>query len=163
LLLFHYFRHKNNTEILTFLRKVKTDKDSPVPFKKMKLSKLSQVLENLDNKIEADEIALDEKHKKKKEDLETKFARRRESLEKELREEMSAMNKLNVKEKENLSNEHKKQKGVIESEIKARVSGGPSLPPAPECPICLDSLAPPARLYNCPEGHLVCSECRTKV
>ena len=128
-------------DLLKFVRKVKADRDSPVQLKKIKLSKLSLVLENLENKMEAEVIVLDEKHKKKVEDLDAKYA----------------------KEKENLLNEHKKLKEVIESEIKARVSGGPSLPPAPECPICLDSLAPPARLYNCPEGHLLCSECRTKV
>lgn len=100
-------------------------------------------------------VALDAEHKKKEEDFEAKFA-------KELREEMSAMHELNAREKENLSNEHKRRKELLESDIKARVSGGPSLP-APECPICLDSLAPPARVYNCPEGHLLCSECRTKV
>ena len=33
----------------------------------------------------------------------------------------------------------------------------------PECPICLESLAPPREIYQCQEGHLVCGDCRLKV
>merc|ERR1719318_613896 len=80
-------RRNNYSGILKFIRKVKADNESPVQMKKMKLSKLSQVLENLESKGKAEEIVLNEKHKKKEEDLAAKFARRRESLENELRNE----------------------------------------------------------------------------
>jgi hypothetical protein len=88
-----------------------------MPFKflrkvKIKFLKLSQVLENLEIKMETEEAALDAEHKKKKE--------------KKLIEEMSTMHELNVKEKENLSNEHTKQKELIETMIKACVR---SIPP----------------------------------
>ena len=33
----------------------------------------------------------------------------------------------------------------------------------PECPVCLESLAPPLQIYQCQEGHLVCGHCRGKV
>ena len=39
----------------------------------------------------------------------------------------------------------------------------PSLPQAPECPVCMESLAPPAKLHQCPEGHLLCEDCRTQM
>ena len=123
--------------VLKFLRKVKSEKDSPIQCKKIKLTKLTQTLENFETKMEGEKIA----------------------LEKEFKQKMSAMNESNAREKESLEIQHKKQKKAIENEI----SGGPAPTPAPECPICLESLAPPARLYNCPEGHLLCSDCRTKV
>ena len=106
--------------VLKFLRKVKSEKDSPIQCKKIKLTKLTQTLEDLETKMEAEKI----------------------TIEKEFKEKMSAM-----------QNRHKKQKEAIENEIRACSSPTP----APECPICLESLAPPARLYNCPEGHLLCS------
>ena len=134
--------------VLKFLRKVKSEKDSPIQCKKIKLSKLTQTLENLETKMEAEKIGLGDKHKKNVDELE-----------KEFKQKMSAMNESNAREKESLEIQHKKQKKAIENEI----SGGPAPTPAPECPICLESLAPPARLYNCPEGHLLCSDCRTKV
>ena len=122
--------------VLRFLRKVKSRKDLPIQCKKIKLTKLNQTLEILET-MEGEKIALVDKHKKKVDDLE-----------KEFKEKMSAMH-----------NRLKKQKEAVEKEIRACSSPMP----APECPICLESLAPPARLYNCPEGHLLCSDCRTKV
>ena len=112
--------------VLKLLRKVKSEKDSPIQCKKIRLTKLTQTFENLKTEMEAEKIA----------------------LEKEFNEKMYAMH-----------NRHEKQKEAVENELRA--CSTPT--PAPECPICLESLAPPARLYNCPEGHLLCSECRTKV
>jgi len=123
-------RYEGHMEVLKFVRKVKSRRDSPSQCKKIKLTKLTQTLENLETKMETEKIA----------------------LEKEFQEKLST-----------LHNQHKKQKEAIENEIRACVGPAPAPPPAPECPICLESLAPPARLYNCPEGHLLCSECRTKV
>jgi hypothetical protein len=87
----------------------------------------------------------------------------------ELKEKSTILNNRNKQEKETLANQHKiklSQKQTLENEIKTRVSPylpAPVLPPAPACPICLESMAPPARLYNCPDGHLACEECKTKV
>merc|ERR1719318_2502135 len=122
--------HYGRMEVLKFVRKVKSRKDSQIKCKKIKLTKLTKTLGNLETKMEAEKIA----------------------LEKEFQEKLSAM-----------QDQHKKQKEAIENEIRACVGPAPAPPPAPECPICLESLAPPARLYNCPEGHLLCSDCRTKV
>ena len=33
----------------------------------------------------------------------------------------------------------------------------------PECPLCLVEMVPPLQIYQCVEGHLVCSECRPRV
>ena len=34
----------------------------------------------------------------------------------------------------------------------------PSL--APDCPVCLEAMAPPRRIHQCRNGHLVCGNCR---
>ena len=33
----------------------------------------------------------------------------------------------------------------------------------PECPICTEMMTPPRKIYQCPEGHLVCSECKPRL
>jgi len=33
----------------------------------------------------------------------------------------------------------------------------------PECPVCLVEMIPPKKIFQCLEGHLVCSDCRPKV
>ena len=36
-------------------------------------------------------------------------------------------------------------------------------PPAPDCPICYEPMAPPTRIFQCGAGHLVCGTCRPKL
>jgi hypothetical protein len=36
---------------------------------------------------------------------------------------------------------------------------GSSAPPCPECPVCYEPLLPPARIFHCTNGHLVCQPC----
>ena len=31
-----------------------------------------------------------------------------------------------------------------------------------DCPICFDMMTPPKKIYQCAEGHLVCSECKPR-
>ena len=33
----------------------------------------------------------------------------------------------------------------------------------PECPVCMEELRPPLQIYNCGNGHLICSFCRPRV
>jgi len=61
-----------------------------------------------------------------------------------------------------------KRKEDLENELKARVT---SLFPEepikasiiPECPYCFEEFRPPLKIYNCRNGHLVCSDCRPKL
>lgn len=34
---------------------------------------------------------------------------------------------------------------------------------APECPLCMEIMTPPKKIYQCSEGHLVCSVCKPKM
>jgi len=34
---------------------------------------------------------------------------------------------------------------------------------APECPVCLDAMTPPTRIFQCVNGHHVCESCKPKL
>ena len=90
--------------LLKFLKKVQAEKDSPSQCKKRKLTKLTEALENMEEKMKAEEILLVDKNKKKARDFEGECARQREDLENELREKMSTMHESITKERECLAN-----------------------------------------------------------
>ena len=157
--------------VLTFLRKRKVENDEePNQYKKIKLSKLTLMLEDLESSKETEEVSLFNRHKKREEDLEAECAKEREELENKLRERMAAMHELNKKETDYFKKQHKETE-ALKNEIKERVCPKetkeqkpmPSITVAPECAICFESMAPPAKLFNCPEGHLLCLNCRNKV
>merc|ERR1712098_631824 len=33
----------------------------------------------------------------------------------------------------------------------------------PECPVCMVEMLPPKQIFQCLEGHLVCSECKPRI
>ena len=33
----------------------------------------------------------------------------------------------------------------------------------PECPVCMTAMLPPKMIYQCSEGHLVCSDCKSRL
>merc|ERR1719500_385044 len=37
----------------------------------------------------------------------------------------------------------------------------PSQTQVPECPVCLEEMAPPTRIFQCRNGHLICEPCKT--
>ena len=37
----------------------------------------------------------------------------------------------------------------------------PSL--VPQCPVCYEEMRPPRLIYNCMNGHLICSECQPSI
>jgi len=43
----------------------------------------------------------------------------------------------------------------------SRRPSAPSLPLIPECPVCLEEMAPPTRIFQCRNGHLLCETCKT--
>ena len=160
---------------------------APVQNKKMKLSKLAEQLETLEaleTEMEAEMIKLKDKHKTNEEELQEKYKKEKEhldemykkksdNLEKELKEKMAVLKNCNHEEEERLAKEHKNkmsQKKTLENEIKARFSPRtlPLVPPStsslvPECPVCLEGMPPPMNIFNCPNGHFVCGNCKPKV
>ena len=102
----------------------------------------------------------------------------------------SALEKLNRSQKEESDNLSLRQRGEME-EIKRSIlqnkarqdilkrrmqdrlnSSTSSAPPSPqanvspnipECPVCLEEMQPPLQIFNCKNGHLICSICRPRI
>ena len=34
---------------------------------------------------------------------------------------------------------------------------------APECPVCFELMIPPIKIFNCPNGHLLCEMCKPNI
>ena len=52
---------------------------------------------------------------------------------------------------------------AVEGDLDGEVAEQPHLPPAPDCPICFEPMAPPTRIYQCGAGHLLCGACRPRL
>ena len=55
---------------------------------------------------------------------------------------------------------------VDEQKKKLQQSFGPPQPPLhliPDCPVCFETMSPPAQIHNCQNGHLICGTCRPRV
>jgi len=72
-------------------------------------------------------------------------------------------NKLQItsKEKDQTENES------LEKEIRLELLQSLSVPvpeeQVPECPACMEKMKPPLQIFNCPNGHLICSDCKPEV
>jgi len=104
---------------------------------------------------------LTDKHKKQ--------ALEREQLKVELKNQVRNINTSMV-EKQKL--ERVKLQMDLKSKVKdldITVNDGTLIPPTPrpypvpECPVCLEAMLPPKNIFNCANGHLVCSDCRENV
>ena len=45
----------------------------------------------------------------------------------------------------------------------SKLTSKPEILPCPECPVCYESMRPPARILQCVNGHLTCVDCAKKV
>jgi len=104
---------------------------------------------------------LTDKHKKQ--------GQEREKLKVELKNQVRNINSSMV-EKQKL--ERAKLQMDLKSKVKdldITVNDGTLIPPTPhpfsvpECPVCLEAMLPPKNIFNCANGHLVCSDCRKNV
>ena len=115
-------RKRKQTLVLTFLRKRKVENDEePNRYKKIKLSKLTLMLEELESGKETEDVSLSDKHKKREEDFEVECTKQRHELENNLRVQRVAIHAMNQKEKESFENNLKNQIEALKDEIKERV------------------------------------------
>ena len=108
--------------------------------------------------------------------IETKMEEGKNTLEvehqKELDDHQRKMNSILAKHAkennlyDNYCTEKKSQKQILQAELQQRLQAAQPNPPAsliPECPICMESMKPPLQIFNCSNGHLICSICRPMV
>ena len=123
---------------------------------------------HLEKKQQYEMEALVQQHKDNLKELRRKYTReinQMESDQAKQREEQMARNKteldcLMVREAEERRSVEEATRTVRVS-LKRKLEGEESV--APECPVCMVLMTPPKQIYQCPEGHLVCSDCRPKI
>jgi len=60
--------------------------------------------------------------------------------------------------------EHEAAEGeLVARHAEERRAGQGGRPEAPECPVCFERMAPPTRIFQCRNGHLVCEACRSQL
>jgi len=126
--------------------------------KKKKDLKRKQTLEklNLVKRHKVEDAVLDEKHKEEETMLDATFAkieeveRRRISILKERRDELveNVQKKTSEPGKDAVSNDHEKLEFAKKSL---------------ECPICMDFMRPPTRIWMCQFTHMICEGCRDQL
>lgn len=103
-------------------------------------------------KQEAELKELEEKHRKEKEEIGSRYQKEVEAISEEWRQEV-----------EDLVASLRKTKLVLSSsdeiaEAEVVVQGRGEL----ECPVCMEGMRPPRRIWQCSDGHAVCEFCRKK-
>ena len=123
---------------------------------------------HLEKKQQYEMEALVQQHKDNLKELRRKHTRdinQMESDQDKQREEQMARNKTEldsivVREAEERRSV-KEATRTVRVRLKRKLEGEESV--APECPLCMVLMTPPKQIYQCPEGHLVCSDCRPQV
>ena len=71
----------------------------------------------------------------------------------------------------NKEKNHKCQVDIMEKRIKAaqkdldrfeKTSPTATLDKEFECPICFETMGPPREIFQCPSGHIICGDCKTR-
>jgi hypothetical protein len=121
--------------------------------------RLREIADQMDN-IEAVEAAMaikEEKHNEDIADLEEEIARQKLEMDR-----MKQKQKETLKEHANIRSANRMKKKKLQACL------NPSAPPVPtpdfpECPVCFEEMKPPLEIFNCRNGHLICSVCRPRL
>ena len=80
---------------------------------------------------------------------------------KKKKEEKDVTSNREAKSKEELARLESKLVAEVRG-LKAEVAKAKSQPPMPECPICMQDMNPPTRIFMCQMGHKLCESCWMK-
>merc|ERR1711971_168203 len=127
---------------------------------------------------EEKEQKLRKESQEKEEKLKLEYEKKEQELLKENKEKEEKMKAENERVLSQLLEENESQEVLMlakhdgeeraakkADELKSeRNPSAPSqLPQIPECPVCLEEMAPPARIFQCRNGHLICETCKTEL
>jgi hypothetical protein len=149
----------------------------------MELKKIAKELENIEaigSVMESEEASLGVLHVNETGKLVEVHKQKKEAF---LKSQKIAFRKFIQEQKEELEILTDKQKTETEQfkrtklnneskhkELQIKIQGHltPSTTPVPssdipECPVCLEEMKPPLKIFTCGNGHLICSTCRPKV
>ena len=109
---------------------------------------------------------LKRKHDRETASLVSRHLRETQALETRHSHQLSSMTRRQTEERAQAEEE---RRGMKQELAELRESLGHLLdntkepaPPCPSCPVCFESLAPPVRILQCINGHLVCERCRAQ-
>ena len=139
-------RNMYHEEVLEYLEQENFGSARPIKPKYKKLKEIALNIFALDENLETENTTMFMKHAKEKEDLKEKQATDIAVLEMQQRKEV-----------EDMARKHNVKHQVL-------VFYTTSVPPTtPDCPVCLEAMAPPCKIFTCPNGHLECGQCKEKV
>ena len=170
----------------TLRQKIKDSENEKCTLRQQYTEELEKVIENIkkvkesDNREKEKLSDLNERHEKEVKDIEKtlkkkKKKRKDDQVEKQKLVEIIDKYKVEVKAIENtlktsekemkylveFRDELEKDMGLIGDRIEsAKDTGVEAAQSQLECPVCLEMMKPPIKIWMCPQTHLVCEECR---
>jgi len=109
--------------------------------------KVERVLKEKEEELQLLEV----KYREKRKETEEKFKERRKQMELEFQKEVSESKEAMMRLKILLTSTDESANELVEttrSEL--------------ECPVCMEEMRPPRRIWQCSDGHAVCEFCRKK-
>ena len=138
---------KNHKKLL---KKLQKEKELNEKASKSEMDQLIHVQKRLASELQSkyrkENMAMSNHHAKQRAQLED---RKRIKLENITRREKEISRKLKISRKE------------LRERIKRNCENEEDF--APECPLCMEIMTPPKKIYQCSEGHMVCSVCKPKM
>ena len=157
-------------------RKIREDNLERVAKKKRKQDEIREAKSRQKEAV----LQFHRKNLKAQMDLEMDNRMGRESLEQEYDEKIYAlktekhnrmvkMNQELQEKQEDLARENEEElnkllsQGDVGNEEERDEVEAAFQPSAPECPVCMESMVPPMRIFQCGTGHLLCASCRPRL
>jgi len=108
---------------------------------------------------EEKEKTLREENLRKLEDMKLENEDEEKKLKEKNQRKLSMLMEENkVQEALMLAKHEEEEKAVWKEECERHV---PSAAQVPECPVCLEEMVPPTRIFQCRNGHLICETCKS--
>jgi len=108
---------------------------------------------------EEKEKTLREENLRKLEDMKLENEDEEKKLKEKNQRKLSMLMEENkVQEALMLAKHEEEEKAVWKEECERHV---PSAVQVPECPVCLEEMVPPTRIFQCRNGHLICETCKS--
>jgi len=156
--------------------------EGPTRLENMTLTEVAQSIE----KINADEPIIEAANNKKKDEHNEELAKLEVEQKIKLESLVGSLVESHKRKVDGIIDKHttennkykklraekQERKESFHSRLQALLGppGQPAKPPPPppsslipECPVCFESMKPPLQIFNCGNGHLVCSVCRPKL
>ena len=78
-------------------------------------------------------------------------------------ERLSEYQREEVEELDRMIMDNRQEKSDLQRRMQAWLQPAGATASVPQCPVCLDKMRPPVRIFNCRNGHLICGQCRPQV